>query len=66
MVNLIRGERLNAKIDAQAGLVVMGTTAPSVYEQIIDRTKGLSFRTFQMANTLLTNGVPTMPQPSAA
>jgi translation initiation factor 3 subunit E len=65
VVNLIRNERLNAKIDAQAGVVVMVNAAPSVYEQIIDRTKGLSFQTFHMANTLLTAaatpaGVPGM------
>ena len=58
MVNLIRNERLNAKIDAQAGVVIMVNTAPSVYEQIVDRTKGLSFQTLQMANTLLTAAPP--------
>ena len=58
VVNLIRNERLNAKIDAQAGVVIMVNTAPSVYEQIVDRTKGLSFQTLQMANTLLTAAPP--------
>ena len=53
VVNLIRTERLAAKIDAKAGTVLMGSVAPSVYEQIIDRTKQLSFRTFQMSNALL-------------
>ena len=53
VVNLIRTERLAAKIDAKAGTVLMGSVAPSVYEQIIDRTKQLSFRTFQMSNSLL-------------
>ena len=56
VVNLIRSERLPAKIDAQAGTVVMGAVAPSVYETIIDRTKQLSFRSFQMSNALLTPG----------
>jgi len=54
VVNLIRNERLNAKIDAKAGTVIMGNTTPSIYETIIDRTKLLSFRTFQMSNALLT------------
>jgi translation initiation factor 3 subunit E len=53
VVNLIRTERLAAKIDAKAGTVVMGAATASVYESIIDRTKQLSFRTFQMANALL-------------
>ena len=53
VVNLIRNERLNAKIDAQAGTVLMGLSAPSVYESILDRTKQLSFRTFQMSSALL-------------
>ena len=53
VVNLIRTERLAAKIDAAAGTVIMGSAAPSVYEGIIDRIKQLSFRTFQMSNALL-------------
>ena len=53
MVNLIRNERLNAKIDAAAGTVVMGAATPSVYEQILDKTKQLSVRSFAMSNALL-------------
>lgn len=48
VVNLIRNERLNAKIDASAGTVVMGASAPSVYETILEKTKQLSHRSFQM------------------
>ena len=48
VVNLIRNERLNAKIDAQAGTVLMGAGGPTVYEGILDRTKQLSLRTQQM------------------
>ena len=53
VVNLIRNERLNAKIDASAGTVVMGSSTPSVYEQILDKTKQLSARSFQMTSNFL-------------
>lgn len=52
VVNLIRNERLNAKIDASAGTVVMGASTPSVYETILDKTKQLSQRSFQMTAAL--------------
>lgn len=52
VVNLIRNERLNAKIDACAGTVVMGASAPSVYETILEKTKQLSHRSFQMVAAL--------------
>lgn len=61
VVNLIRNERLNAKIDACAGTVVMGASAPSVYETILDKTKQLSLRSFQMAAAL-----QAAPPPAAA
>merc|ERR1711902_50409 len=44
IVNLIRNARLDAKIDSQLGHVVMGTQTTSPYEQLIERTKALSFR----------------------
>lgn len=52
VVNLIRNARLNAKIDSQQGTVVMGMQLPSIYEQIIERTKGLSSRTYVLANAV--------------
>ena len=45
IVNLIRQAKLDAKIDSQQGHVVMGTLAISPYQQLIDKTKNLSFRT---------------------
>merc|ERR1712018_554606 len=45
IVNLIRNARLDAKIDSKAGHVVMGTQAVSPYQQVIERTKGLMYRT---------------------
>lgn len=53
VVNLIRNERLNAKIDANAGTVVMGSSAPSVYEQLLEKTKQISHRGFQMASATM-------------
>ena len=44
-VNLIRQAKLDAKIDSQQGHVVMGTQAVSPYQQLIDKTKNLCFRT---------------------
>ncbi|XP_013420779.1 eukaryotic translation initiation factor 3 subunit E [Lingula anatina] len=49
IVNLIRGARLDAKIDSKLGHVVMGTQAVSPYQQVIDKTKGLSFRSQMLA-----------------
>lgn len=45
IVNLIRQAKLDAKIDSKEGHVVMGTQAISPYQQLIDKTKNLSFRT---------------------
>ena len=52
IANLIRNARLNAKIDSQAGTIVMKQTYASAYEQVVEKTKGLSVRCFQLANTL--------------
>eukprot|EP00244_Chara_vulgaris_P010333 TRINITY_DN471_c0_g1_i2.p1 TRINITY_DN471_c0_g1~~TRINITY_DN471_c0_g1_i2.p1 ORF type:complete len:430 (-),score=102.18 TRINITY_DN471_c0_g1_i2:705-1994(-) len=64
ILNLIRNAKLDAKIDAKAGTVVMGTQHPSVYEQIIERTKGLSMRSYMLANAVASTAVP--PQATAA
>ncbi|KAL2767114.1 eukaryotic translation initiation factor 3 subunit E [Daubentonia madagascariensis] len=44
IVNLIRNARLDAKIDSKLGHVVMGNNAVSPYQQVIEKTKSLSFR----------------------
>ncbi|XP_002735030.1 eukaryotic translation initiation factor 3 subunit E [Saccoglossus kowalevskii] len=49
IVNLIRNARLDAKIDSKQGHVVMGTQAVSPYQQVIEKTKGLSFKSINMA-----------------
>merc|ERR1712055_656247 len=45
VVNMIRNARLDAKIDSKQGHVVMGTQAAAVHQQVIERTKGLMYRT---------------------
>ncbi|RDW78226.1 eukaryotic translation initiation factor 3 subunit E [Coleophoma crateriformis] len=45
IVNLIRDTRLDAKIDYKEGTVIMNHPQNSVYQQVIERTKGGFFRT---------------------
>ena len=47
---------------AQAGTVVMDTTFPSAYEQIMEKAKGLSVRTFALANAVVGNTVIGAPR----
>lgn len=49
IVNLIRNARLDAKIDSQSHTVIMGTQAKPVYQDLIERTKDISFRTNVLA-----------------
>ncbi|KAI8341092.1 eIF3 subunit 6 N terminal domain-containing protein [Chlamydoabsidia padenii] len=52
IVNLIRDTRVDAKIDFEENTVVMNTPVTSVYQQVIERTKGLSFRSQVLASTI--------------
>ncbi|EEH04833.1 eukaryotic translation initiation factor 3 subunit 6 [Histoplasma capsulatum G186AR] len=45
IVNLIRDTRVDAKIDYKEGTVLMNHPPQSVYQQVIERTKGAFFRT---------------------
>lgn len=45
IVNLIRDTRVDAKIDYKEGTVLMNHPPMSVYQQVIERTKGAFFRT---------------------
>lgn len=45
IVNLIRDTRVDAKIDYKEGTVIMNHPPVSVYQQVIERTKGGFFRT---------------------
>ncbi|KAL4617132.1 eukaryotic translation initiation factor 3 subunit E [Arapaima gigas] len=49
IVELIRNARLDAKIDSKLGHVVMGNNAVSPYQQVIEKTKSLSFRSQMLA-----------------
>ncbi|KAF7247000.1 Eukaryotic translation initiation factor 3 subunit E [Varanus komodoensis] len=49
IVNLIRNARLDARIDSKLGHVVMGNNAVSPYQQVIEKTKSLSFRSQMLA-----------------
>jgi len=55
IVNLIRNAKLDAKIDSQANTVIMGSQYPSVYQKVIERTKGLSYRSYMLANNIAKN-----------
>ncbi|KAG0270153.1 eukaryotic translation initiation factor 3 subunit E [Actinomortierella ambigua] len=52
IVNLICDTRVDAKIDYQENTVVMNTQVPLVYQQIIEKTKGLSFRSQVLATSI--------------
>ena len=49
IVNLIRNARLYAKIDSKLGHVVIGNNSVSPYQQVIEKTKSLSFRSQMLA-----------------
>ncbi|EKX34646.1 translation initiation factor 3, subunit E [Guillardia theta CCMP2712] len=49
IVNLIRNARLDAKIDSEKHHVIMGSTKPSVYQQVCTKTKSLCFRSYVLA-----------------
>jgi len=53
VVDLIRTDFLNAKIDSQRNYVVMGSNFPNVYNYVMDKTKDLTFRTSLLANQIV-------------
>jgi len=52
IVNLIRNAKLDAKIDSKENTVIMGNQYPSVYQKVIEKTKGLSYRSYVLVNNL--------------
>jgi len=52
IVDLIRNARLDARIDSARNQVIMGTQYSSVYQQVIEKTKGLSYRSSMLSNSL--------------
>jgi len=55
IVNLIRSTKLNAKIDSEAGTVVMATDAPSIHELVVEKTKALTSKTYALSHAVLSN-----------
>lgn len=53
IVDLIRNAKLDAKIDSEKNQVVMQQPQTEIYQQIIDKTSELSFRTYQIVGTVL-------------
>jgi len=52
IVKLIQGAKLDARIDSEKGRVVMSKAPPSVYQQVIEKTKNLSFRSTMLLSNL--------------
>jgi len=52
IVNLIRGANLDAKIDSAKNLVIVSSQVPSVYQQLLDKTKTLALRASVHASVL--------------
>jgi translation initiation factor 3 subunit E len=55
IINLIRINKLNAKIDSEAGMVIVQTEIKSVNEQIIEKTKALLSKTKALTQAVLAN-----------
>jgi translation initiation factor 3 subunit E len=53
ITGLILSARLNAKIDSKAGTVVMGLQNSSIQDQLAEKAKALSVRTFTLANAVV-------------
>jgi len=52
IVKLIQSAKLDARIDSEKSRVVMSKAPPSVYQQVIERTKNLSFRSTMLVSNL--------------
>ena len=52
IVKMVSDAQLNAKIDSQSGHVILGAQQPDVYQQVIEKTKGLSFRSYVLAQNI--------------
>eukprot|EP00242_Pyramimonas_sp_CCMP2087_P005245 CAMPEP_0198199476 /NCGR_PEP_ID=MMETSP1445-20131203/2769_1 /TAXON_ID=36898 /ORGANISM="Pyramimonas sp., Strain CCMP2087" /LENGTH=431 /DNA_ID=CAMNT_0043869333 /DNA_START=64 /DNA_END=1359 /DNA_ORIENTATION=+ len=53
IVKLIRSAKLQAKIDSKAGTVIMGVQHAGIYENIIEKTRTLSFRTYELSSVMM-------------
>lgn len=61
IVNLIRSEKLDARVDQRAGTIIMGVGQhQTAFDQIVDRTRDLSIRTFRLANEAVSDVLAPM------
>ena len=51
-VSLARGARMDARVDARDGAVVVGSAFPSVHDALVETVKGLTQRTLVLANAV--------------
>jgi len=52
IIPFIRDAGINAKIDSKASLLVMSKEATSIHQTVINKTKGLSYRSSQLISTV--------------
>ncbi len=52
LIELITAAELDAKIDSTEGQVVMAAGKPSVYQQVVDKTRDLTMRTRALAESI--------------
>jgi len=52
IVKLIQNAKLDARIDSEKSRVVMSKAPPSVYQQVLEKTKNLSFRSTMLLSNL--------------
>ncbi|KAJ3228180.1 Eukaryotic translation initiation factor 3 subunit E [Chytriomyces hyalinus] len=52
VVDLVRGVRMDAKIDSENNTVIMGAQYTSVFQNVIERTRNLTFRTNLLASNI--------------
>lgn len=52
LIDLIQAAELDAKIDSTERQVVMAAAKPSVYQQVVDKTRDLTLRTRTLADNV--------------
>mmetsp|Transcript_51825 Transcript_51825/g.160750 ORF Transcript_51825/g.160750 Transcript_51825/m.160750 type:complete len:463 (+) Transcript_51825:92-1480(+) len=52
IVKLIQNAKLDARIDSEKSRVVMSKAPPSIYQQVIEKTKNLAFRSTMLLSNL--------------
>merc|ERR1719183_258903 len=61
IVKLIRSAKLRAKIDSKAGTVIMGTQHLGIYEQIMEKTRMLNFRSYELSAAVQKHATSAAP-----